>query len=217
MNKLLYLAAFAVGGAIGALGMYKYSENKFEARYQEDLASVKEAFSERKEKAKEKTDEEEQVITESTDGQGLDLTKILPQSISIGNITTGSLMDDNAYRDYLKNMMKEQQIDQDDDEEAYTISPEEFGDDNDYEKITLYYFQGDDTLTDDMYVMIEDPESLIGSALEHFGEYEEDVVYVRNVKMKGDYEILLDTRKYVDFIRNDAYLSYIHGHETEEE
>ena len=50
--------------------------------------------------------------------------------------------------------------------------------------------------------MIEDVESMIGfESLSHFGEYEDDSVFVRNDARKCDYEILQDQRLYSDVIK----------------
>ena len=35
----------------------------------------------------------------------------------------------------------------------------------------------------------------------HFGEYEDDSVFIRNPARKCDYEILLDYRKYADILK----------------
>ena len=51
----------------------------------------------------------------------------------------------------------------------------------------------DEPLTDDQI------EDLIGEdSLSHFGEYEDDSVFVRNDRLRTDYEILADTRRYGD-------------------
>ena len=44
-------------------------------------------------------------------------------------------------------------------------------------------------------------EETVGDALEHFGEYEDDSVFVRNEENMCDYEILLDQRTYSDVIK----------------
>ena len=87
-------------------------------------------------------------------------------------------------------------------EEPYVITPEEFDPLDDspeaYEKITLTYY-ADDILADDGDIVVDDVEFVIGSeALESFGEYEEDAVYVRNDKLKTEYEIVRDERNYID-------------------
>ena len=48
-----------------------------------------------------------------------------------------------------------------------------------------------------------DVENTIGiDSLNHFGEYEEDSVFVRNDIKKCDYEILLDESNYTGVIKN---------------
>ena len=48
-----------------------------------------------------------------------------------------------------------------------------------------------------------DVENTIGiDSLNHFGEYEEDSVFVRNDIKKCDYEILLDESIYTGVIKN---------------
>ena len=77
------------------------------------------------------------------------------------------------------------------------ISPDEVGEEQDYDLEALVYY-ADDVLAysiDDRKV--EDPENLVGDALNHFGELnEDDLVCVRNEYKETDYEITRDSRKY---------------------
>ena len=82
----------------------------------------------------------------------------------------------------------------------YVISPEEYASDEEYETISVYYFV-DDVVTDDDYNLISEWDEKIGDAPSHFGEYEDDVVYVRNERLKCNYEVLRDNRSY----RHDIY------------
>ena len=67
-----------------------------------------------------------------------------------------------------------------------------------YETESLTYYS-DGVLTDEYDNPIEDIERLVGSdALTHFGEYEDDSVFVRNDDLKTDFEILKDYAKYYD-------------------
>ena len=69
--------------------------------------------------------------------------------------------------------------------------------------MSLTYF-ADKVLTDETDEPIENEEELIGKgSLNHFGEYEDDSVFVRNDREKIDFEILLDTRNYSDFIASE--------------
>ena len=50
-------------------------------------------------------------------------------------------------------------------------------------------------------------EETIGkSSLTRFGEYEPDSVFVRNDRLKCDYEILLDERSYAEILQDKPYL-----------
>ena len=101
------------------------------------------------------------------------------------------------------NYQKPESIDEEEEDDdwvtlPYVISPDEFGEKDDYEMVTLTYFQ-DGYLCDDDGFLIEDVEGMIGKkSLETFGQYEEDSVFVRNEERKTDYEILLDYRNYTD-------------------
>ena len=79
----------------------------------------------------------------------------------------------------------------------YVISPDEFSENEDYETESLTYYS-DGILADDRDNII-DIDMVVGrESLNHFGEYEDDSVFVRNEELKTDYEILLDTRRYSD-------------------
>ena len=82
----------------------------------------------------------------------------------------------------------------------YVIAPEELGENEEYDIETLIYY-ADEKLTDDDNRLVEDVENLVGVAsLSRFGEYENDSVCVRNDRLKTDYEILLDVRRYSDVV-----------------
>lgn len=76
------------------------------------------------------------------------------------------------------------------------ISPYEFGELDDYHTIELTYYT-DDILEDEDYNIVTDRDELIGpSALDTFGEYEDDSVFVRNDRLRTDFQILKDYRTY---------------------
>ena len=86
--------------------------------------------------------------------------------------------------------------------DPYVIPPDEFGDFDDYPCNTLIYW-ADGILTDDNNYPVEDVESTVGSeALDTFGDYEDDSVFVRNPRLRCDFEILLDPREYEDVVQN---------------
>ena len=83
----------------------------------------------------------------------------------------------------------------------YVISPEEFGEfGNDTVSLTYY---SDFVLADEDDEIIVDPESIIGDALEHFGEYEDDAVHVRNENVECDYEILKSEKTFSEVYKEE--------------
>ena len=82
------------------------------------------------------------------------------------------------------------------DNDPHVISPDEYGENDDYETVSMTYY-ADGVLEDDRFGVVTDIEETVGyDSLNHFGDYEEDSVHVRNDQLKIDYEILLSMRKY---------------------
>jgi hypothetical protein len=85
-------------------------------------------------------------------------------------------------------------------EKPYVIQPEEFGEYSDYETISLTYY-ADGILADDMDEIIGDAADIVGANfMDHYGEYEDDTVFVRNDKRMCDYEIQRDERDYKEVV-----------------
>ncbi len=110
------------------------------------------------------------------------------------------IISENGYTQYSNSIKSEEKIEEEEDmDKPYVITPEEFSD-SDYNSETLTYW-ADGVVTDiDEEPLSEDQiEELIGEeSLTHFGEYEDDSVFVRNDNLRTDYEILADTRAYGD-------------------
>lgn len=80
----------------------------------------------------------------------------------------------------------------------YIIKQEEFGEDEDFDTITLYY-HSDDVLTDTDNEIIDDIDNTVGqAALRTLRESRGDSITVRNPRMKCDYEILIDHTAYAE-------------------
>lgn len=86
----------------------------------------------------------------------------------------------------------------------YVITLEQFQEEMDhYDKSTIYYYEDDDTLTDEGEEVITDVTATIGDdALDNFGCGSEDpeVVYVRNDKMGIDYEVIRLSKSYAETV-----------------
>lgn len=216
-EKALY---FVFGGAVGAVATWIFTKKYYEKIATEEIESVKEYYKEKKEndKGKEKTVKKEK-------DPNANLTFLRSQHEWATDKLIGALSVENEEdpisipkrpsvetmrryeslaETYKSRIPEEEQKSNFDKKEAiavskpYVIMPEEVGD-LDHMTSTLYYFQ-DGVLTDDEMNPLEDPEDLIGDIKveDHFGEFEDDVVYVRNEDMETDFEICADERKFSD-------------------
>lgn len=89
--------------------------------------------------------------------------------------------------------------------DMYVIPPKEFGEIEGYEKIDLTY-TADGALLDDSDEPIENSEEIVGTEyMNHFGEYEDDAVYIRNDVRRCDYAILKEYRAYSETIHRLNY------------
>lgn len=84
-------------------------------------------------------------------------------------------------------------------ERPYVIDPKYFDEYDDYTAINLTLYEDGVLVDDSTNEPVEDVDETVGlDNLKHIGEYEEDAVHVRNDKLRCDYEILCDTKKYSD-------------------
>ena len=189
MNKTINFMTFVLGVAVGSVVTWRYVEKKYEQIAQDEIDSVKEVFSKR-----------ETEFTEDTEVQiKADNAKKKPSIIEYaawlrkrGYTNYSDMVDEKPEE------VKEEPMSVD---KPYVIAPEEFGELDDYETISLIYY-ADQILADDNDVIVDDVEDVVGfDSLNSFGEYEDDSVFVRNDRLKCDYEILLDQRKYSDVIK----------------
>ena len=181
MNKVTGFALFAVGAAIGSLVTWKLVKTKYERIAQEEINSVKETFAKRK-----PVTDTSRPIDKHADGQQTDFENYT----SLAKTYKGDEEDDENDEEGEPDMSDGPQV----------ISPDEFGQIDYYDIVSLNYF-ADGVLTDDWDNVIEDPEETVGPNVEsHFGEYEEDTVYVVNDEHGTYYEICRDLRNYSDVV-----------------
>lgn len=191
MNKAGSLFIFVAGAALGSFVTWKLLRDKYEQIAQDEIDSVKEVFAK-----KESCDNEEPVLAEESEHN---------EKPSI--IEYAAKLQENGYTNYSDSENKAivHKEENDSVQEPYVISPEEFGEFEEYDKVSLTYY-ADHVLADDNDDAIEDVDDVVGTeSLSHFGEYEDDSVFVRNDRLKCDYEILLDQRKFSDVRTNNPH------------
>lgn len=165
------LIIFAAGAAIGSAVANKLLKEKYERIADEEIESMREFFSRRKEECEKNVADEEE---ESDDQMYTRLSR---------DYASQSAVSENG---------KEEQLLK----RPYVISPDVFGEDLDYETRSLTYYS-DGVLTDEMDEVIEDVDGLVGADFSnHFGDYEDDSVFIRDDEKRCDYEILRDSRPY---------------------
>ena len=210
MNSTLKgVLIFVLGAAAGSLATWKLIEKKYKDIAQEEIDSVKDTFS--KMKKNEYTDKLEdypdfEEFDDSDDSYDSDEEPKSEQKIDRNNkpdiVEYAKILSETGYTNYAERQDKKEKkgVEPVEDERPYVISPDEFGEKDGYENVTLTYY-ADGVLTDYFDNVISNVDEVVGfDSLDHFGEYEDDVVFVRNEKMETDYEILRDLR---DFNESD--------------
>ena len=184
-SGLKYILIFSIGAAIGAAVTWKTLITKYEQIAQEEIESMKEYYSKSSD-AKPDSDISEDSIPEE-------------EAIDIGDNKKPDLA---SYADIIKkeyynysdsnSHVNTEEVEDVKNPNIRIISPEEFGEEDGYRTLSFTYY-ADEVLTNEANEVVENVDDIVGSeSLTHFGEYEDDSVFVRND------EILLDERKYTE-------------------
>lgn len=188
------LIIFAAGLAVGAGVGWYFTKGKYEAKADEEIADVVNRFSGN---AEEPVDKVVDPIKEDY---------INPKDLSDANLNKPAILD------YAEVLQKENYVDYSNSgrEESkkkakkkgpVSIHPTELGEEEDYDIITLRYFDDGVLAYDETLQEVEDVKGSVGANFaSHFGEYEEDAVYIKNEKKGLYYEILRDERLYTDAV-----------------
>lgn len=175
MNKVLI---FALGATVGSLVTWKIVKDKYEKIADDEIESVIEYYRNKEKEtsceAKEEPQRQPSPEEEELKARAEENRKLIKE-LGYANCEDDRIL-------------------------PYVIAPEEFGD-LDITKTWMYY--ADDTLVDENDDIVSDPESIIGDALSHFGEYEDDCVHVRNEELNCDYEILQSEKTFSEVYTDD--------------
>ena len=208
MSTLNKVIIFAAGAVIGSLVAWKLTKTKYEKIIIEEEQSLREYYN-KKVKIIEDTATD---LHDSYQRREDALRKKLEEKTEKGPEIVQD-MDElhdkefDRYAEILKDHKYSQEepcFDAGTNDKPYVVSPDEFGDADDYDIITLNYY-ADGVVADDWNDPIEDIGATIGEDFaSHYGEYEEDVVYVRNDRLKVEYEILRSNLRYEDMAKDDG-------------
>lgn len=202
MSKTLGFALFTAGAITGSVVTWRILKNKYEEIVQEEIQSVKDAFKKKKE------DDQEIIEKQIEEGikEGIKEHQQNAQSYK-------EIIEKEKYFEDEFETDEDSEEDEDDDEgkivveeftfaNPFVISPEEFSEREDFKAVSLSYF-ADGKVADDFGNLI-DLDDIGRKNLNYIGDYEEDCVHIRNIKLKTDYEILVDPRRYSE-VYKDQY------------
>ena len=183
-NTLSKVLVFAVGAAAGSAVTYMYLKNKYEQIINDEIEEMREYYMGKDEPTEEVSEEEEIATEDPIKAEIREYARIAEQN---GYSEPGKI----------ERMVNEV-------EKPYVISPDEYGEYQDYELINLVFY-ADGVLTDDMDEPIDDFDDIVGeNFMDHYGEYEDDTVFVRNDRLMADYEIQRDERNYSEVVGSEA-------------
>lgn len=189
---------FAAGAAIGSAVAWIYAKKHYERIANEEIESVKECLSHRVNETEQEEVDDAQTPDENANP--------VPPSVKPSLKDYAAMVNGLGYVDYSRRNERNDEATEEVDimDEPYVIKPEIFGEE-DYEEVSLTYY-ADGVLTDEQDNPIEDEDGLVGEDYaDHFGEYEDDSVFIRNDRLKIDFEILADQRNYSDLPKNKSY------------
>lgn len=217
-KKIINVLMFTAGAAIGSGVTWYVMKTRYERILQEEIDSVKETWARMNQNDSEDVmseDDEVDEIDESVEEdcaeeEDFDESAMIDYSqIASRYKTSGKKVDDTD--------------DADNDGEGegdgevpyingpYVIDPSDFADGNyDHDCYCLTYYE-DGVLANDWWETFDIDDTIGQEALEHFGDVVEDVVHVRNERLKADYEVSRDPRNYADLVANDPLLAAYEG------
>ena len=199
-SKLFNVLVFAVGAAVGSAVTWKIVKSRYERIVQEEIESIKDAFAdlpvhEPAATDDTKTNTRQNGVTKQIDWSELedrDRSEVAKAFTAAERIEYARITDK-----YTSEKGGANDMATDGARDPYVIAPYDFGELDGYDQVELTYYEGDDILEDEEYNVINNRNELIGAdSLFTFGEYEEDAVFVRNERLKTDFQILKDYGTY---------------------
>jgi len=217
---------FLFGAACGAAGSLFYLRKEVKKELAERDKKAEMAKNEEKEadlpfEMKEKEAEKVQAVDENADKVAInqpvaarEMTKIAYNNI-VNQVKNGEkmrpgpgvpVMPRDEINDDMDANLAEQDDASDDHEPVkaradvfFEIDKDEFEFDKDYEKDRIVYFKGDRVMCTEAGKVIENPYLFVGNQWEDWvGDYAERTAFVRNVRLKTDYEVYVENGTYVD-------------------
>ncbi len=185
---------FLAGAGVGAGATWYFVKKHYEKKADEEIADVVNRFKVYKDALQE----------ESESGE----TKYNRPNPSYNREENGKSDDDTVYgnsEEELSNGVIDDIPNEKEGTAPYVISEEEFGENEDYDQKTLFWYYRDNILATDEDLEVEDKFTTIGNALEEFGKdrYLERI-FVINEQDETYYEILLSEKHFYEVTGGDT-------------
>lgn len=199
MNRTVFNVFLVVAGAaIGSAVTWKVVTTKYERIVQEEIDSVKEEFK--------RLYEDQEVVEEYDECEDQNETEYEEPVEDVFEPTNDEVFEYHNISSMYRSSEDEtvEKGGEDEVDEApyingpYVISPDDFRcSPPGYNAQALDYF-ADGVLADSWGNEVDIEETIGEDSLDRFGDYVDDIVYVRNERKEIDYEVTCDSRRYED-------------------
>jgi gas vesicle protein len=197
-----------LGGAAGVFVGMKLAEKKADEKYekiiQEEITSIRERLGQKKKQLMENVEGMDEEISASVQTKEKNRPIALKEyekkmkEMGYDKLDNEKDPDFYKYQEMSRDSIARSRM------EPHVITYEEFNETmEEYDKVSINFYEDDEILTDENDEVIPYPVDVIGSeALNMFGEGSEDpeIVYVRNDKMGTDYEIARLSKSYAETV-----------------
>ena len=183
-NFLIFMSGLVIGGGVS----WVYHKNKYEEIVQEEVESLREHMKNGKDNTKSEEPANDKKNTP------MDEEEFNESMEKVEKIITTSRYD-TALGDKEEDITNKYK-------RPFVVTPDEFASLPGFDTDSFYY-HSDDIIANGKYEMLEEDEivRILGMTTmeikEEFGVNEDDAVYIRNMRLKCDYEILRENEEFV--------------------
>ena len=208
-DALSKFIVFAAGACIGSVVTWRLVKKYYNNIANEEIADVKDWYARKygEKSESKKADAVGDAIREGIkDGMKKPVTENDIRNLAAKLQNMGYVDYSNKGDEPVKKTEKiEEKEEVDDVERPYVIDPKYFDEYDDYNAINLTLYADGVLVDDSSNEPVEDVDETVGlDNLNRIGDYEEDAVHIRNDKLRCDYEILCDTKKYSEICPHPA-------------
>lgn len=206
-ESIIFIVGIGLGGLVG----YKYAEKKMTELNEKDIAELKAYYNteymgkllKNKEQMDEIADKLSEIDEQNSNENSDNSSDNAEWTEKVEEIKEKSVKKTKKLTKKAKNESVEEKIEPPK-ENRVIISAEEFLEENDFDKETMYYYEEDEIFCTPDYEVVHEGIDLIGKEnLDNVGMFEDGVLYVRNELYGKDFEIIFYEGSYADIVGID--------------